>query len=192
MSKYLQRGAYHYDLFATPGDPYREHVLDLVQQIGKVAPKNASILEVGAGEGLILSRLEELGYDVAGCDTDREACRLANMKGNEVWLGTLHRFADRAEFDVVLFSDSLEHIEDPDEAIAIAQQMAPVLVIAIPDRNDRHAVRQMVPSDVIKWIGDGWELVHSDTRCARHLMVFQRVAEEETVPALDEESEFDL
>lgn len=166
-SKYKLRGAYHYWEF-NERTPYRNHVEDLVEQVMKHGPK--SLVEIGAGEGLILSRFEKRGLVCVGCDIDPHAVRLAKREGNKVHLGTVDYFAGQV-FDVALLCDVLEHVEDFEGTIEAAQMLAPLVVVATPDRHDPYAVRQPTVDSIITRF-KGWELLHTSQRHARWLMIF--------------------
>jgi hypothetical protein len=74
---------------------------------------------------------------------------------------------------MVLICDVLEHVKDFKGTILAARKLASTVVIAVPDRPDRHAVRLPTVADVKAEFPDGWELTHLSTRHARHLMIFE-------------------
>lgn len=179
MSKYRQRGAYHYTEF-NANTPYRHHVEDLVIQVSarlkKPMPK---IIEIGAGEGLILSRFQiHAGFMCKGCDTDPVAVDLARYKKNDVKLGSIELF-EGEQADAVLLCDVLEHVQEPLEIMEKAVKIAPMVVIACPDREDPHAVNDggSDPGWITRRMQAlGFEVVHKSQRHARHLMIFERGA----------------
>lgn len=179
MSKYRARGAYHYEEFEQD-TPYRRHVLDLVEQV--VAHTNKQLLmpkviEIGAGEGLILSKIADQGFQCEGCDVDVTAVGLAKIYKNKVQLGDVTVFAQHSDIDVVLLCDVLEHVENPIREMAEARRLAPngIVVIAIPDREDRHARHEVKPDQVSSYMEpNGWECIHKSQRHARHLMIWRR------------------
>lgn len=176
MSKYEQRGAYHYEEFRRTTSIYRAHVLDLVAKIEEFVPARGDILEVGAGEGLILDQLGQRGFVCDGCDVDVTAVLLAKQKGNSVELGSIELYIGRAKkTDAVLLCDVLEHVENPIAVMAAAREIADVVVIAIPDREDRHAIHDVDPAAVKLYMEpSGYECVHQSQRHARHLLIFKR------------------
>lgn len=172
MSKYAKRGAYHYAEFADKKSIYRAHVLDLIEKVVEFVPVNGDIYEVGCGEGLILSRLSLIGFNCEGCDIDPIAVGFGRAKGNEIREG--EAFVEDREWDAVLLCDVLEHVKDFEATIDTVKAMAPIMIVAVPDRKDPHAVRQdTVDAVVSKFMG--WELLHASQRHARHLMVFKRI-----------------
>jgi 2-polyprenyl-3-methyl-5-hydroxy-6-metoxy-1,4-benzoquinol methylase len=177
MSKYKQRGAYHYTEF-NANTPYRHHVEDLVIQVtGRVSKQLLlpKVIEIGAGEGLILSRFEiHAGYSCKGCDLDMAAVELAHAKKNNVKLGSVEIFAGE-KADVVLLCDVLEHVPHPVAMMASACKLAPMVVIAIPDRPDAHAIHEPQPGPFIEAMKrNGFDCVYRAQRHARHLMIFEK------------------
>jgi len=81
--------------------------------LSEIPAPPARILEVGVGGGWLVRHLQELGYQVAGCDVDlsnfqgEEAERLGLRKANPD--GTLA--FESNEFDVVVSCDVLEHVQ---------------------------------------------------------------------------------
>lgn len=179
MSKYSEQGAYHYRLFKTADDPYRLHVLDVAERVREFLgePTEQRILDVGCGEGLVTRVLCSRGYNTAGIDTDPEAVRLAKKKGNPVMQTTIEKItcAHPGEHkpDAILMLDVLEHVEDLEGTIIAAQRMSGLHFVAVPDRDDPGALRQLIAGEVAD-LFTGWELLHMETRHARVFMVFRR------------------
>lgn len=71
------------------------------------------LLDIGCGSGKMLRRMQELGWEVEGIDTDRTAVAMASEAGLNVRCGELadQDFAD-SYFDVVVMSHTIEHISD--------------------------------------------------------------------------------
>jgi SAM-dependent methyltransferase len=84
-------------------------------------PPSAQVLDVGCGTGSNLRLLVELGFeDVTGLDRSEDAIRWCREKGlPPVERGNLCAlpFPDD-HFDLVLATDVLEHIDEPDTAVA--------------------------------------------------------------------------
>lgn len=192
MSKYSEQGAYHYKLFKTKGDPYRLHVLDVNEKVMSWLRPEARILDVGCGEGLIVRTLISRGYNAIGIDTDPEAVALAIGKKNPVILTTIEDLscAQPGEHkpDAILMLDVLEHVEDLEGTIIAAQRMADLHFVAVPDRNDPGALRQLI-ADQVADIYTGWECLHSETRNARVFMVFRKTDEFYGIGTVDEAKE---
>ena len=181
MSKYKERGPYHFVEYADPNSPYHAHVEDLGEQIlratgdlvGTWGP--LTLHEVGCGEGLILHKLSgwfQRMVELTGNDIDPLAVRMAAEllhPSIRVW----DKRPDKA-CDVVLFADSLEHIENWREHVEWAQR-AQCVVIAVPSIPDRHAINHNLRADTFDVQFDAtWKLVHRKTREFRHLSIWVR------------------
>src|SRR5690242_21841497 len=118
MSKYKERGPYHFVEFADKNSPYHAHVSGLIDALAKVimVGEPNSIHEVGCGEGLILFKLwcaVANGQRFSGNDADSHACEIAKQllpTFMPVYLDHDITRAKEMESQVVIFSDSLEHI----------------------------------------------------------------------------------
>lgn len=80
------------------------------------------VLEVGCGEGELAAALVEGGYRVVAIDSDAAAVEIAKARGVDARLATWPLFDD-GQFDAVLFTRSLHHIEPLDAAVAHAREV---------------------------------------------------------------------
>jgi 2-polyprenyl-3-methyl-5-hydroxy-6-metoxy-1,4-benzoquinol methylase len=72
------------------------------------------LLDVGCGDGRLLSTMRDLGWKVEGVDFDRAAVEQARTKGLRVHLGTLEAQGYPDDyFDAVTLSHVIEHVHDP-------------------------------------------------------------------------------
>ncbi|MCP4899964.1 MAG: methyltransferase domain-containing protein [bacterium] len=196
MSKYATEGAYHYKLFKTEGDPYRLHVLDVIEKVKEHLPGHARLLDVGCGEGLVIRALLNRGFEAEGLEIDEDAIRLGRSKGNPIHRMMIQDVVcnESAEqrYDAVLMLDVLEHVEDLQTTVSCAQDLADLIFIAVPDREDPGALRQFIQSDVMVLFGPDWECIHQEQRHARHFLVYRlRVEPEEIAPAQARSEFFD-
>jgi len=79
------------------------------------APRGPSrVLDVGCGSGVLLARMQALGWQVQGVETDPGAVAAARVRGVPVQAGTLEQqaFPD-GHFDAVHSAHVLEHVPDP-------------------------------------------------------------------------------
>lgn len=102
-----------------------------------------TLLDVGCGTGVFLSRARDKGYDVWGIDFDREEIRIAKEKyklRNVFPLsvaGLSMEFKDR-KFDIITFFEVLEHLDRP---IEFMEEVRGILkpgghiVLSLPNRD---------------------------------------------------------
>lgn len=84
------------------------------------------ILDVGCGGGFFLDKFDPAKWEKSGIEIDEDAVRHARehfgLPNVRVWDSAKMPFVD-AEFDVVVFRGSLEHIADPRPAVEEAKRM---------------------------------------------------------------------
>ncbi len=83
-------------------------------------PKDSRILDVGCSSGILLEKLREQGYEhLYGIDISEESIAIARERGlqNVFVMDATRMDFPSGTFDVLISSDSLEHIED-DAAVA--------------------------------------------------------------------------
>jgi 2-polyprenyl-3-methyl-5-hydroxy-6-metoxy-1,4-benzoquinol methylase len=72
------------------------------------------LLDVGCGNGGMMQRLAELGWQAEGVDFDPDAVQQARARGLPVRLGALHHQAYPDEhFDAITMTHVVEHVPDP-------------------------------------------------------------------------------
>jgi len=81
-------------------------------------PPPARVLEVGCGRGALAAALADLGYKVTGVDRDADQVAAAEERGVSVIHADVRDVS--GEYDVVLFTRSLHHAENPDDILAHA------------------------------------------------------------------------
>jgi SAM-dependent methyltransferase len=117
------RTKYHYSPTPAPADqilallaylnPLRRASFDFSVFFLEAKPLGC-LLDLGCGDGSMLSTLKEFGWQAEGVDFDPAARELASRKGLTVHLGTLadQNFPDES-FDAITASHFVEHIPDP-------------------------------------------------------------------------------
>ena len=174
MSKYSQRGDYHFQEYKAGKSPYFKHVQDAMLVLERWLEPDHSILDVGCGEGLFVFLLSAKGWLTTGIEIDSHAVQLAAKRNLRVIEMPFERVDDSSHYDAILFMDSLEHVDDYESVLATAGSMTDKLFIAIPDRDDPHATKMITPDDVIAAL-PGFEIQHLEQRHARHFMVFTKL-----------------
>jgi 2-polyprenyl-3-methyl-5-hydroxy-6-metoxy-1,4-benzoquinol methylase len=168
FDKYDRKGAYHWhDYFGGLRlmNAYTRARYDIVLQCIKAAGavKGSRLLEVGCGDGALCGVLRSrLGVAVTGVDTSDKGLALARrMFEQRGWAGEFHQvggydtgFAD-ASFDLVVCSDVIEHVDDPQAMLREIQRLLSPggrLVITTPIR---FSEEPQDPLHVQEWfIGD--------------------------------------
>ncbi len=113
QSKSQSLQAWFYDLFTSIIRIKQER--EQFNQMYLADIKPGKLLDVGCGNGDLLSKFRDLGWDVQGQDTDIKAKEFAEKNYNlTVHLGTLESigFADNT-FDAIIVNHVIEHIIDP-------------------------------------------------------------------------------
>lgn len=104
-------------------------------QLDRLAP--GKVLEVGCGAGELLAQFAARGWEAYGIDPSAAATAATARRGASVHTGTLRDQPwPAASFDLVVFQHSLEHIEEPVEAMAEASALlAPGgrLIVDVPN-----------------------------------------------------------
>lgn len=107
--------------------PYRE--------IARMRP--GRLLDVGCGGGVLGESFRRRGWKVYGVDPSPHACAGAAQRGLEVHCGELHDVPwPPASFDAIVFNHSLEHLDDPAEALRGARSLlrdGGILTVSVPN-----------------------------------------------------------
>lgn len=74
-------------------------------------------LDVGFGDGSLLTTAEEFGYDAVGLDLRQDTVDALAKLGYDARCGKLEELQDADGFDVVSLADSLEHMPFPAEVM---------------------------------------------------------------------------
>lgn len=115
-----------------------------VDAVARKLPPNATVLDIGAGDGELLEAFRQRGFSVLGVDPDAKSREFAGSRGLSVLPGTAE--TPPAEilgrhFDLVIMSHSLEHCLDPLAAInTVTQLLAPdgFAYVEVPNAGCRH------------------------------------------------------
>lgn len=108
------------------------------EMITAISDKEISVLDLGCGDGLLLSLLKEKGIIGKGLDISEEAVAKTKNKGFETSVsdfGDRLPFADKT-FDVVVSLDVLEHLYNPENLIREANRVSKrFVIIGVPNFN---------------------------------------------------------
>ncbi len=120
------------------GRAYRlQQMQGLLQRIRREAPQARSLLDVGAGSGLLVEAAGEAGLEAVGVEPSARLVAEAVARGLRVEEGVLpHPALSHARFDLVTCIDVIEHVTDPVGLLrAMTAHLAPGgrLVLVTPD-----------------------------------------------------------
>lgn len=132
--------------FDSPENIYghRKRLFWIIRQIEKrnttgKSKDKTKVLEIGCGTGMMLSiPLAALGYDVLGTDLDKASIDFANSVNP--YANAQFICCDAAElsdsYDVIILSEVLEHLKDPDRLLKVSYDMLSaqgILIITVPN-----------------------------------------------------------
>lgn len=163
FTKYQNKKAYHWRDYVR-GGKYRKHC-DFI----KNWVKEKKVLDVGAGDGIITYLLR-----AKGIDDEHSAVAIAQSIGVDVVLGNAYflQFPNDS-FEAVTMIDVLEHFDKPEQALAEARRVAPMLYIATPERQpdrpvcDKFHVQEWTRDELITFMADNGYVVDSEMHFAK-------------------------
>ncbi len=117
------------------------------------------VLDIGCGDGLMLSLLRDRGCEVAGVDLSEEAVRKCQARGiacQVIDIGTQSIPLEMGSFDTVIMIDVLEHVYDPSVVLKKAADAAGhMLVLSVPNFSSFPARVQVMRGKVPENNGPG-------------------------------------
>jgi len=120
----------------------------------QLLPPNATVCDLGCGNGWQLRRFKELGLECIGVDPDDQAIATSTGTGLTVLRGTAEdipaELSDK-QFDLVIMSHSMEHCRDPKAAIANAYKLTKpggLCYVEVPNCSAEHFKRFNVCSNM--------------------------------------------
>ena len=89
----------------------------MIRRLSKYISGSEAILDYGCGTGLLLARLAEQGYRVAGSDTSEQSLEATRhrLQGYDTFLGAFTPdalVAEGRQFDAILAVELVEHLHD--------------------------------------------------------------------------------
>jgi SAM-dependent methyltransferase len=138
-----------------------------------VDPSGLACLDVGCGAGALGAALKEAGAaHVAGVELHPDAAAAARERLDLLVEGdalTAPLPFDESEFDLIVFADVLEHLPDPDAALARYLRFLAAggrVVVSVPNMRFYLVLARL--------LADRWEYADSGVRDRTHLRVFTR------------------
>ncbi len=103
--------------------PYFEIANPEIPNILASLPRELHVLDVGCGSGVHGAELKRIyGHRVAGVDLSEASIEKAKSRLADAWVADvtkpeLYPFFGKRQFDVIVFSDILEHLYDPSDVL---------------------------------------------------------------------------
>ena len=116
--------------------------------------KSSSLLDVGCGGGDFIAMMQDLGWTVAGVETDTIATERARTRGLDVHQGQLEGAGfDALSFDAITMAHVVEHVHDPSRLLTECRRILKpggTVVITTPNSSSwghRHFGKDWLPLD---------------------------------------------
>lgn len=106
-------------------EQWKRSVLMQAQLLTRYLRPRAKILEIGCGEGILLSELSRLGFNVQGIEPSEAASLRTRKKGIDCITGYFPYPEIQEPFDAVILSHVLEHLQNPLETLEKIAAIAP-------------------------------------------------------------------
>lgn len=114
--------------------PFNERKHRVHRKLVEAAGSGNRILEVGCSSGYLSERLVANGNTVVGIEYDAEAAREAEAHCERVLVGDIETMElPEGPFDVILCGDVIEHLRDPQAALARLRPLGRKLVVSTPN-----------------------------------------------------------
>ncbi len=140
------------------------HNDDLVTKFCAILPKNAEVLDVGTGAGfgprVINTRRKDIRW--SGCDFSPNAIAYLEKHSGMYWhslqIADIRKglpYQDQ-QFQIVMCTELLEHLEDPEQAVKeLARVARETLIVSTPFRNvvdAEYHIWSYEPEDILQFL----------------------------------------
>lgn len=119
-------------------DTFEERILQaqgFLKIIQRYKP-SGSLLDIGAGCGVLLQAATELGYSATGIEPSASLCEVGVSRGLDIRQGVFPEVTLEKEFDIITITDVLEHVKAPDILVREAMKYLRrdgILFLTTPD-----------------------------------------------------------
>ena len=145
------------------------------------------LLDVGCNEGRALEQFRRNGWRVEGLELNRAAAAIARARGVEVHTQPLAELDGERSYDVIVLSNVLEHVRDPNELLAsVKRLLVPGGEVWISCPNNQSWMRRLFGKYWINWHVP-FHLVHFSTATLERLLGangFDIVRSDQATPGL--------
>jgi 2-polyprenyl-3-methyl-5-hydroxy-6-metoxy-1,4-benzoquinol methylase len=114
--------------------------------------EGSEILEIGCGEGLLISELEKCGYKVTGIEPSSSASRRAQNKGLNVINGLFPEVALKNKYDLIILSQVLEHISNLDGILNELRKIIPSGYLLLTQTNFKGLIPTIKKGNWYAWV----------------------------------------
>jgi 2-polyprenyl-3-methyl-5-hydroxy-6-metoxy-1,4-benzoquinol methylase len=112
-------------------DEWQKEVYEFARTVAD-QNKFKNVLDIGTGSGFKLLKYFQ-DFDTLGVDVTKTVTWLKSTYPNKKWTD---QFVPVADVDLVISSDVIEHIPDPDTLLSLIEQCNPkLIVLSTPDRD---------------------------------------------------------
>ncbi len=134
--------------------PFR---LARAQALARIIPPGSRVLDLGVGDGAILKYLvEQRGVDGYGLDISPRAVAFCRAQGLKVDLADVNRPLGSAigdHYDVIIMSEIIEHIPDPERLLDSLRHRATTLLVTVPNTGyHQHRLRLLLGRFPLQWV----------------------------------------
>lgn len=109
----------------------------LLAEFPDTASAKGSLLDIGAGSGILLEAAKQVGLKVRGIEPSHWLIEQARERGLNIDQGILDRNSYTEKFDLITIIDVIEHVQDPVSLLENARDLLAdkgYLMVVTPDR----------------------------------------------------------
>ena len=151
---------------------------DLIDRLSAFIPHGATVLDVGAGSGIVTMLLRDARTDLSITPCDFSPVAVEHLKAcgfHDAFVADAH-WLPEGKYDVVIATEMLEHVQFPSLVIKrMSENCTDMVIVSVPNKNaiDSHEhVWSFDKSDLIDLFSSVFFSVQIDTaREERHLVV---------------------
>lgn len=148
---------HHYDDYYRENDLHewrRLGAIDKVNNIADLCQSATTVLDIGCGNGAIISRMADVGFGSAYTGLDISSSAIEAARGRRLERATFNVFDgdhipfDDGSFDLVVMSHVVEHLEHPRRLIQEAARVGRRVFIEVPCEHTMRLPRDYAPDNV--------------------------------------------